>query len=229
MSDHVFAVLLEVPPAHEATFNTIYDTDHLLHMIEVPGVRNCARYRLDWSDNAAEMPKYLALYEIDGPEVPRSAAWKQQSAKGAWPTEMRPHVTVRRNGVFSHISYAAAGGGKVRGAKGLTQADNIYFLLQAIPAALDATFNRLYDGDHIPLMLQAPGAQACTRFKLAWSESGDVPDYLAIYEIDNTDVPRSLAWKQQTNLGAWPTQMRPNFTARRNGAFHRIGYFGPRK
>jgi hypothetical protein len=227
MSEHIFAVLLDVPTELEARFNEIYDTDHLLHMIQVPGVRNCARYRLDWSDNAAEMPKYLALYEIDNPDVPRSAEWKQQSAKGAWPTQMRPHVTVRRNGAFSRISYAAAGGGTARGPKGLTATDNIYFLLQSVPAALDAKFNALYDDDHIPLMLRAPGAQACTRFRLGWSDSGDVPDYLAIYEIDNTEVPRSPEWKRQTNLGAWPTEMRPNFTARRNGAFRRIGYFEP--
>ena len=55
-----------------------------------------------------------------------------------------------------------------------------------------------------------------------YSDSGDVPNYLAIYEIDEPGLPRSPVWKQQTSLGAWPTEMRPNFTARRNGVYRFI-------
>jgi hypothetical protein len=36
--------------------------------------------------------------------------------------------------------------------------------------------------------------------------------------------PRSPDWKQQTNKGAWQTEMRPNFMARRNGVYRRTGF-----
>jgi hypothetical protein len=99
--------------------------------------------------------------------------------------------------------------------------DYIYFLQQAIPAELDARFNELYNTDHIPLMLQAPGVKSATRYKSLYSPTGNAPDYLAIYAVDGADIPRSPKWKEQTSKGAWPTQMRPHFTARRNAAMVR--------
>src|SRR3546814_2189062 len=70
-------------------------------------------------------------------------------------------------------------------------------------------------------MLETPGAKDCRRYQLEWA-SGDVPEYLAIYGLENPAVPRSPAWKAQTNKGAWPVEIRPNFTARRNGIYSRI-------
>jgi hypothetical protein len=225
MNDFIFVVLLDIPAQHEAEFNKVYDTDHLLHMTKVPGVRDCTRYKLQWSDNA-DMLAYLALYHIADPELPRSADWKKQSSLGRWPTEIRQHVTGRSNGVYRQIFHAAAKAAP--GKKDSIDSDNIYFLQQSIPADLDGKFNELYNTDHIPLMLQTPGVDSCTRYKLEYSESGGVPDYLAVYAIDTVDRPRTPEWKKQTGLGAWPTQMRPNFTARRNGVYHRLGVFTPK-
>ena len=227
MSEYIFIILLGIPAEHEAKFNTVYDTDHLPYMVQVPGVRDCTRYKLEWSDNA-DMLAYLALYHIDDPELPRSAVWKKHGAMGRWSPEIRPLITARQNGVFRKIFHAAAAKGASTADDDSTGGEHIYFLLQSIPAALDGKFNELYNGDHIPLMLQAPGAKSATRFKLQYSESGGVPDYLAIYAIAAAGTPRSPEWKKQTNLGAWPTQIRPNFTARRNGVYRRTGYFTPK-
>jgi len=212
----IFVVQLDVPRELDDDFNRVYDNDHLVHMMQIPGVRSCRRYRLEWSDNA-DMQRYLAIYELDDPHAPQSATWQEHGGRGRWPIDIRPHTTMRRNGVYRPISHAVAkqAAGDVSSVLG----DSIYFLLQSVPAALEAKFNELYDGDHIPLMLQAPGVRACTRFRLAWTASGDIPEYLAIYAISGPEVPRSPAWKQQTSKGAWPTEMRPHFTARRNGAF----------
>lgn len=218
VKESIFVILMDVPAELDAKFNRLYDTDHLPQMMQVPAIRRCDRYRLEWSDNP-DMHRYLALYEIADPEAPRGPDWKRQAGKGSWASEMRPFITSRRNGVFEKISEhgardAADGAGPI-----------VYFLQQGIPAALEERFNALYDGDHIPLMMQAPGVTACTRYRLLWSESGDVPDYLAIYGIDEVSRPRSTDWKGQTNKGAWPTEMRPHFTARRNGVFSRIASF----
>lgn len=218
MSDYIFFILLGVPATIEARFNTVYDTDHLPHMVRIPGVRDCTRYKLEWSDNA-DMLAYLALYHIDDPELPRSDTWKKHAAMGQWPTEIRPHVTARQNGVYRKLFHTGSP------APDSTDSDYIYFLQQSIPTDLDTKFNELYDNDHIPLMLQARDAKSCTRYKLQYSDSGGVPDYLAVYAIAKSDTPRSAEWKRQTNLGAWPMQMRPNFTARRNGVYRRTGVF----
>lgn len=218
VSDFIFMILMDVPEEIEDKFNSLYDTDHLPLMMQVPGNRRCDRYRLDWSDNP-DMLKYLALYEIDNPDLPRSADWKGQAGQGRWPSEIRALIRARRNGVFRRI--AAHNGGDESGNTGGGR-EHLYFLQQGVPAAIEERFNMLYDTDHVPLMLQVPGVHGCNRFRLEWSDSGDVPDYLALYDVDGPEIPKSATWKEQTNKGAWPVEMRPNFTARRNGAFSRI-------
>jgi len=95
----IFVVQLEIPAAQEATFNRLYDDEHVPALLAVPGVRSCRRYRLEWADTTA-MPRYLAIYEVDGPDVPKSAAWRRASDSGDWPREVRPHLTVRHHGMF---------------------------------------------------------------------------------------------------------------------------------
>lgn len=219
VNEYIFLVLLGVPAELEDKFNHIYDTDHMQHMSQIPGVRCCIRYKLDWSDNTDMIP-YLALYHMNDPELPHSPAWKEHAARGRWATDMRPHLTARRNGAFEQIARLESTLPE-NAARPPCSGEYIYFLQQSVPTALESQFNHLYDTDHVPHMLQTPGVRTCTRFKLLYSDSGDVPDYLAIYDIDEPGLPRSPAWKHQTNLGAWPTEMRPRFTARRNGVFRR--------
>lgn len=99
MSDYVYAVQISVPPEIETRFNELYDSEHIPAILRVEGVRSCTRYRLEWADGG-DMPEYLALYEVDDPELPRSEAWKHHANSGSWPTEIRPHMTVRRHGMF---------------------------------------------------------------------------------------------------------------------------------
>jgi len=221
MNDFIFFILLSIPTEHEALFNEVYDTDHLPCMVSIPGVRDATRFKLEWSDNA-DMQTYLALYHLDDPELPRSQAWAKHGTMGRWPTEVRHLATQRANSALKLISHADAPSSGKKTADAI-DSDYIYFLQQSVPPALEACFNTLYDTDHIPLMLQAPGVKSATRYKKLYAVAGESPDYLAIYAIATSDVPRSPGWKQQTNKGAWPTEMRPNFTARRNGVYRRMG------
>lgn len=226
MDKYIFFILLNIPAEHEADFNHVYDNDHLVHMLTTPGVRDCIRYKLQWSDNP-DMIRYLGIYHIDDPALPRSDAWKKQSTFGRWPKDIRDKVTARRNGAYRQIFHTEAAGYDSGADKDATMSEFIYFLQQSVPKEIEPKFNELYSGDHIPLMMQAPGVKACTRYKLEYSDTGDVPDYLAVYAIDNADRPRSPEWKAQTNKGAWPTEIRPHFTARRNGVYQRISVIKP--
>jgi len=222
MSDSIFFVLMSIASEHEARFNEIYDNDHLPTMVSIPGVRDAARYKLEWSDNA-DMQTYLAIYHLDDPELPRSETWARHGAMGRWPVEMKHLPTQRSNCAMRqifHIDGPAAGK-----AKDAVDSDYIYFLQQSIPVEFDEKFNRLYNTDHIPLMLQSGGVKGCTRFKSLYSVTNNAPDYLAVYAVTAAEIPRSPEWKAQTQKGAWPTQIRPHFTARRNGVYRRIGVF----
>jgi hypothetical protein len=40
----------------------------------------------------------------------------------------------------------------------------IYLVQMDIPAAHEAEFNRIYDEEHVPMIVQVPGCQSCSRY-----------------------------------------------------------------
>ena len=103
MADYLYLVQLEVPADLEDEFNRIYDTQHVPNILKAPGVHGCSRYRLH-SANVEGVARYAAMYEIDSPEVPQSAAWKAESDKGDWVEKIRPHLTYRSHITFKKIN-----------------------------------------------------------------------------------------------------------------------------
>jgi hypothetical protein len=98
----------------------------------------------------------------------------------------------------------------------------IYLVQMDIPAEHEAEFNRIYDEEHVPLIVQVPGCSACSRYKLAHSLQDDTAKYLAIYELDSPDVPDTPAWKAASDTGLWKPMIRPHTTNRRHSVFQRI-------
>jgi hypothetical protein len=99
---YVYIVQMNIPDAHDAAFNRIYDTEHVPMLAKVPGVRSTARYRLEQS-NDPSMQRYMAIYEIDSPAVIESAAWREAGAWGDWATKIRPHTTERHHSLFRRL------------------------------------------------------------------------------------------------------------------------------
>lgn len=100
---HLFVVQMDIPAAHEAEFNRVYDTEHFQMLSKVPGVRSSARYRLEHSTNS-KMQRYLTIYELDSPAVLDSAAWQQAGAFGDWATKIRPLTEERHHTMFKQIA-----------------------------------------------------------------------------------------------------------------------------
>lgn len=99
---YVYIIQLDIPAEHEDNFNRVYDTQHVPAILEVPGVRGCYRYRLEYADDAT--PRYLALYEIDSPEVTKSDAWRKAADSGDWAPLIRPHTQNRKRQVMKRIN-----------------------------------------------------------------------------------------------------------------------------
>ena len=99
---YVYVVQMDIPQHLEAEFNRIYDEDHVPTILNVPGVRSCARYRLEHS-TVPGMPRYLAIYETDSAEVINSQAWQEASDLGEWKPKIRPHTTNRQHSIFRRI------------------------------------------------------------------------------------------------------------------------------
>src|SRR5439155_7520094 len=103
----VYVVQMDIPQHLEAEFNRIYDEDHVPTILKVPGVRSCARYRLEHS-TIPTMPRYLAIYEVDRAEIINSPAWQEASDLGEWKPKIRPHTTNRQHSVFHTIARPGA-------------------------------------------------------------------------------------------------------------------------
>lgn len=101
-------------------------------------------------------------------------------------------------------------------------ADYIYLVQMDIPAALEDEFNRIYDTEHVPNIIKAPGVHSCTRYRLESSNAPGLARYAAVYVIDSPDVPSSAGWLAESEKGAWPTRIRPHTTNRSHSIFKRL-------
>src|SRR5215212_11078668 len=99
---YIYVVQMNIPAEHEAEFNRVYDTEHVPMLSQVPGVQKVSRYRLAQT-NDPKMQKYLAVYEIDSPDVVDSPAWKEKGEWGDWAPKIRPHTTERHHSFFKKI------------------------------------------------------------------------------------------------------------------------------
>jgi len=86
MSVHaLYLVRMDVAHDHEAAFNDVYNKEHLPSLRAVSGVRRASRYR----QPSPTEPRYIAAYELDGPGVLESAAWKAAGEFGRWNSALR--------------------------------------------------------------------------------------------------------------------------------------------
>lgn len=104
---YVFIVSMDVALEKEALFNEIYDGEHIPNLLKVAGVRSVTRLRTERAAvnvggevknlTGEGAPTYVAMYEIDSPEVLTSAAWAQAVELGRWPGEVRPFTSNRHH------------------------------------------------------------------------------------------------------------------------------------
>jgi len=110
---YLFIVSMDVQQDKEALFNEVYDTEHVPLLLKVPGVRNVTRWKTERAafnlagerkvlDGGSE-PNYVAIYEIDSPDVLLSKEWAEAAEKGRWPSQVRPYTSNRRHVVRKAI------------------------------------------------------------------------------------------------------------------------------
>jgi hypothetical protein len=87
-SPAVLCVRLDVDAETEAELNDWYDNEHLPAVAEVPGVLGIRRFEA----RTEGAPKYLAVYELAGPEVTESKAWTDALASPRGP-KLWPHFS----------------------------------------------------------------------------------------------------------------------------------------
>ena len=104
---YVLIASMDVSPEKDALFNDVYDHEHVPNLLKVPGVRSVTRLRTAPASfkvggetkqlTGAGDPTYVAIYEIDSPDVLASEAWSAAVEKGRWPAEVRPYTRNRHH------------------------------------------------------------------------------------------------------------------------------------
>ncbi|NKB58423.1 MAG: hypothetical protein GKS00_19015 [Alphaproteobacteria bacterium] len=104
---YLFLVSMDVEPEKEALFNEVYDEEHVPLLLKVDGVSAVTRLTSEplvvsmagkqQTIVAEGEPKFLAMYEIDSPDVLVSDAWADAVEQGRWPEMVRPYTSNRRH------------------------------------------------------------------------------------------------------------------------------------
>jgi hypothetical protein len=94
-------VMTDVDPARESEFNRWYQEEHIRERLSIPGFLRARRFV------AVEgRPKYLALYDLRGPEVLQSAEYLRRRNEGAteWTQRMEAQFKGFVRNVYVEIS-----------------------------------------------------------------------------------------------------------------------------
>jgi len=156
-------------------------------------VRRASRYR----QPSPIEPRYLAAYEMDGPGVVESSAWKTAGELGQWPTRVRPNTMNRYRVLYEWVGGNAALTGKT---------PYVFWVMMDVEPHREALFNDLYDNEHLPLLLKLPGSVNAVRYR---TTAAGQPRYLCAYEVERTDLPMSKLWNDTSDIGRWKPEVRP--------------------
>ena len=102
MADYIYQAEMDIPEEHEAEFNPLYNEQHVPEILKVPGVHSCRRYLLEHS-TVEGGARYMAVYEIDSPDMVKQPEWRAASDKGDWKPQIRPHTKNRQHCVYRQI------------------------------------------------------------------------------------------------------------------------------
>jgi len=93
--------MTDIDPKLEDEFHRWYEEEHVPERMAIPGFITARRFR------ALEGgPKYLALYDLDSPDVLQSAAYRHiiGAGKSPWTQRMEANFTNARRNVYVAIS-----------------------------------------------------------------------------------------------------------------------------
>ena len=173
----LFYVYTEPGSADEAEFHDWYDHEHGPARLKVPGFRSAYRYRaLD-----DQKPPWLALYELDSPEVIDGAEYKALAAEASDRDKSGGAglATLDRR-IYEQISEDGPPAG--------SPAPVILAVAMSVPASAEEDLAAWYTEEHIPMLLEVPGWRRIRRFRLIRAMDAPGPDFLSVHELAGPEV-----------------------------------------
>jgi hypothetical protein len=184
----LMAVAVNVDPSDEAAWNRWYDTRHIPQRQALPGFLTARRFEL--AETTGQGRKYLALYDLAGPEALESQEYLSLSREPVQSEEDRHMLAQFRDrlrGIMTLTSDVSAFGAAPR-----DSAEALLVVALDPEPNYEAEFNAWYDEEHVPYLTQVPGVLGVRRFRRI---RDDLP-YLAIWELADGDVRGSDEWKR---------------------------------
>jgi len=108
-------VMIDIDPAHEEGFNRWYEEEHLPERLQCEGFLSARRYV-----SVEGAPKYLAIYELEDPEVLDREAYQRLVPPSEWMQQLRPHFTTMVRNVYREITPDVPEGFEVRAVRAAT-------------------------------------------------------------------------------------------------------------
>ena len=193
-------VWADIDPQFEADYHRWYDEEHIAELLAVPGFLSAGRYVA-----VKGSPKYLAMYELESPEVLKSAAYldsvrfrpSAQRTQHSAGTIGRNYLRNGYRQIFPMHTHPVE----------QTQAPAPFLQMGRIDirAAVDEEFNEWYNTAYIPSYLAVPGCLGARRFVAIDGQ----PKYLTVYEFENAGVSESAAWVRARDSNPWSNRIRP--------------------
>ena len=205
----------DVDAGHEEQFNRWYDEEHVHRLLKVPGFLSAGRYAAIKGG-----PKYLAMYELEDHNVPRTAAFLDELRYRPSPWRARasggPLGRNYRLQAYRQIFPARATPIEAT----MPMPPYLQMGRIDIPAAMEEEFNAWYNTVYVPGYLQVPGVLGARRFVVVDGQ----PKYLTVYDFARADVPESEAWHRARESNPWTARVRPHliFDAGSPGVYRRI-------
>ena len=181
---------MDVSPEWEDNFNYVYSYEHQPYLRQVPGIITASRYRVLPSEflgneESRGFPRYVAIYELEIPEIVGSPVWFEARDKGQFMTNIRPHTQNHCRASYNRVAPTA---GKVTPTK-----SNIIIMARSQTSKnSEAEFSWVYDTRQVPSSCLVPGVISGSRYE----DSGAKGNHLTIYEADSIDVLSNETWRR---------------------------------
>ena len=195
-------VWADVPADKEDEFNRWYNEEHLAELLALPGFLSAARYV-----GVSGGPKYLACYELEGPEALETAEYRRHGENPTeWSKRMSPRVigTAHVRNVYRQI-FPAQVSAEVAGS-GMAPALQIGRM--GVPADVEDEFNDWYNTIYVPNYETVPGCIRARRYSVVAGQ----PKYCTVYEFQDENVSKTPEWAAMRDAHPKSAEIRPKMT-----------------
>ncbi len=162
---------MEPPAGWEDEFHEWYETDHIPARMKIPGFHSAWRYEAVDGD-----PRWLACYFLDDLATLEQPAYAELKANPGAPTERMLANVEKFTRYICEQTYDT-------GEAPDEEIGLLSVVAFEVPEEAEERFDAWYEGEHIPMLMEADGWVRARRFKPIGSFDGPRFTHFALHEL----------------------------------------------